>query len=121
MNTITNVIGVSVPVTDQDDGLAFFAGTLGFETRRDVQLPDARRWVTVAVPGASVEIALQQDPDRVGRDTGIRFATVDARSEHDRLSRQGIAVDQLLEWPGVPPMFKFHDPDGNVFTVVQAS
>ena len=121
MNTITNVIGVSVPVTDQDDGLAFFTDKLGLEIRRDARMPGSSRWVTVAAPGATVEVALQHDPDHVGRETGIRFATIDAHAEHERLTQQGVAVEELLRWPGVPPMFKFHDADGNIFTIIEAS
>ena len=121
MNMINDVIGVSVPVTDQDDGLAFFTDKLGFEIRRDARISGATRWVTVAAPGATVEVALQHDPDHVGGETGIRFATTDARAEHDHLSRQGISVEELLRWPGVPPMFKFHDPDGNIYTILEAS
>lgn len=120
MNTITDVIAVSVPVVDQDDGLAFFTDTLGFEVRRDNRRGDTFRWVTVAAPGASVEIAIQHDPNHVGQDTGIRFAATDAAAEHKRLARQGVTVDELLRWPGVPPMFKFNDPDGNTYTVIEA-
>ena len=36
---ITDVMNVGVPVTDQDRALAFYTEKLGFETRRDVPLP----------------------------------------------------------------------------------
>ena len=121
MNRITDVTGVSVPVADQDDGLAFFTNKLGFEIRRDTRMSDSFRWVTVAAPGAAVEVALQQDPQRVGHETGIRFATSDAQADHQHLAQQGVAVDELLRWPGVPPMFKFRDPDGNTFTMIETS
>ena len=121
MNTITDVTGVSVPVADQDDGLAFFTDKLGFEVRRDARMGDTFRWVTVAAPGAAVEVALQHDPHHVGHDTGIRFATTNAQGEHERLTQQGVTVDALLRWPGVPPMFKFNDPDGNIYTIIETS
>lgn len=121
MNTITDVTGVSVPVANQDDGLAFFTGKLGFEIRRDARIGKTSRWVTVAAPGAAVEVALQRDPDSVGHDTGIRFATTNAQCEHERLARQGVTVDELLRWPGVPAMFKFKDPDGNTYTMIETS
>jgi hypothetical protein len=31
----------------------------------------------------------------------------------------GIPVGELLRWEGVPPMFAFRDPDGNVLEVTQ--
>ena len=121
MNTITDVTGVSVPVSDQDDGIAFFTDKLGFEVRRDAHMGDTLRWVTVGAPGATVEVALQHDPDTIGHETGIRFASADAQAEHERLTEQGVAVDELLRWPGVPPMFKFRDPDGNIYTIIETS
>ncbi|MBV8949932.1 MAG: VOC family protein [Actinobacteria bacterium] len=119
MNTITDVIGVTVPVASQDDALAFFTEKLGFETRRDARMADSSRWVTVAAPGATIELALAPDRERIGHDTGIRSATTDAQAEHERLHDQGVTVDSLLRWPGVPPMFKFNDPDGNIYTIIQ--
>jgi catechol 2,3-dioxygenase-like lactoylglutathione lyase family enzyme len=121
MNSITDVASVSVAVANQDDGLAFFTAKLGFEIRRDTGIGGTFRWVTVAAPGAAVEVALQQDPERVGQETGIRFATPDAQAEHRHLAEQGVAVEELLRWPGVPPMFKFRDPDGNTFIIIETS
>jgi len=34
---------------------------------------------------------------------------------HDR----GVDVGELLHWEGVPPMFAFHDPDGNGLEIIQ--
>ena len=119
MSTITDVGVVSVRVKSHDDGLAFFTDELGFEVRRDASIGEAMRWVTVAAPGGAVEVALEVDPDHRGVDTGIRFTTADASAEHERLARRGVVVDDLLRWPGVPPMFKFQDPDGNVYTIIE--
>jgi hypothetical protein len=30
-----------------------------------------------------------------------------------------VAVGELLNWPGVPPMFGFRDPDGNGLELVE--
>jgi lactoylglutathione lyase len=30
-----------------------------------------------------------------------------------------VATEELLRWPGVPPMFRFTDPDGNGFEIVE--
>jgi lactoylglutathione lyase len=118
---ITDVFCVSVPVSDQDSGIAFFTGKLGFEVRRDTRQGDDFRWVTVAAPGSNVEVSLQANPNDVGRETGIRFATTDAQTEHERLAHGGVAVEDLLRWPGVPPMFKFRDPDGNTYIIVETT
>ena len=57
----------------------------------------------------------------VGVETGIRFQTADAGGTHRFLTDHGVTVGELLQWPGVPPMFQARDEDGNRFEVVAAS
>jgi hypothetical protein len=53
-------------------------------------------------------------------DTGVRFTTGNAGADHAALSAAGVDVDQeVLRFPGVPPMFSFRDPDGNTLYVVE--
>ena len=118
--TITDIGTVGIPVSDQDKAAEFFVGTLGFEKRLDVRMGESFRWVTVAAPGASTSVALIAGPD-AGTDTGIRFMVPDAETEHTAMRQQGIEVGDLLRWPGVPAMFKFQDPDGNTFEIVEGS
>jgi lactoylglutathione lyase len=118
--TITDIAAVGVPVSDQDDALRFFVGTLGFEKRLDARVGDSFRWVTVAAPGAVTSVALIANAD-TGADTGIRFAVPDAEAEHTAMRQAGIETGDLLRWPGVPPMFQFKDPDGNTFEIVEAA
>jgi lactoylglutathione lyase len=40
-----------------------------------------------------------------GVETGIRFTTVDAAAVHADLRARNVDVGQLLQWPGVAPMF----------------
>ena len=116
--TITDVVAVGIPVSDQDKAVEFFVGTLGFEKRLDAQIGQRLRWVTVAAPGASTTVALIANP-HTGADTGIRFMVPDAQTEHSAMRQRGIEVGDLLRWPGVPPMFEFKDPDGNRFEIVE--
>jgi lactoylglutathione lyase len=120
---ITDVLTVGVPVTDQNQALAFYVDTLGFETRRDMPLPQSGRWLEVAPPGASVTIALvpARDGAPAGVQTGIRFRTTDAAATHQALRDRGVDVGELLSWPGVPPMFTFDDQDGNGLTIIEAA
>ena len=115
---ITDVTAVGIPVRDQDEALAFYVGTLGFEKRLDGSFGGGR-WLTVAPAGASTSIALVA-ADRAGVDTGIRFSTADATADHERLRTAGVDVDpEVLRHPGVPPMFTFRDADGNTLFVVE--
>lgn len=120
---ITDVLTVGIPVTDQDQALAFYVNTLGFETRRDTPLPQSGRWLEVAPPGAAVTIALVPAREGVpaGVETGIRFSTADAGAAHQALRAQRVDVGELLSWPGVPPMFALRDQDGNGLVIVQAA
>ena len=120
-STITDVHTIGVPVSDQEAALAFFTGTLGFETRMDAPISPTMRWIEVAPAGAHTSIALTaaEDASHPRADTGVRFTVPDAAAEHVALRSRGIAVGELLTWDGVPPMFTFDDPDGNRFTVVE--
>jgi len=119
---IHGVHTVGVPVTDQDRALAFYLDTLGFETRRDVPMGDTGRWIEVAPLGAPTTIALVPTSTGApaGRPTGIRLATSDAEADHADLTARGVDADDLLRWPGAPPMFEFRDPDGNGLVVVES-
>ena len=122
MTTITDVRTIGVDVSDQDRALAFFTEALGFETRLDAPISPTMRWIEVAPPGAVTSIALNtaEDAQDIGTDTGIRFTVADAAAERSAMEAAGVAVGELLQWPDVPPMFTFDDPDGNRFYVVEA-
>ena len=111
---------VAIPVADPDRALAFYAGTLGLETRRDVPFGQGSRWIEVAPPGAATTIALAP-PGTItpGVDTGIRLATSDCEADHRGLREAGVDIDEIVRWPGVPPMFSLRDPDGNTLYVVE--
>ncbi len=120
---ITDVMNIGVPVTDQDRALAFYTEKLGFETRRDVPLPQfGGRWIEVAPTGATITLSLVPARDGVPAsvETGIRLAAEDAAAVHAALQDRGVDVGELLRWPGVPAMFAFHDEDGNGLEIVEA-
>jgi catechol 2,3-dioxygenase-like lactoylglutathione lyase family enzyme len=120
---ITDVMNIGVPVTNQDHALAFYTEKLGFETRRDVPLPQfGGRWIEVAPTGATITLSLVPARDGVpaGIETGIRLAAEDAAAVHAALQDRGVDVGELLRWPGVPAMFAFHDEDGNGLEIVES-
>ena len=121
---ITNVMNIGIPVSDQDRALAFYTEKLGFETRRDVPLPQpGGRWIEVAPPGATITIALVPSTEGVpsGVQTGIRLATGDAAALHADLQARAVEVGELLHWAEIPPMFPLQDQDGNRLTIVEAA
>ena len=113
---------VGIPVSDQDRAVAFYRDVLGFDILMDAPLPQlGARWIEAAPAGAPVSVALVKTDTTTpgGKETGIRFTTADAAAAHAELAAAGVDVDELLEWPGVPPMFALRDPDGNGLEVVQ--
>jgi catechol 2,3-dioxygenase-like lactoylglutathione lyase family enzyme len=132
---LTQVGTVIVPVSDQDQALEFYAGTLGFERRADFRFGDGERWVEVRPGAEGVRIALvsARDAQPAGGATGVIFGSADVEADHAALRERGVDVDdevlregaEVVYWgsaplAGVPAMFRFRDPDANSFLVVQA-
>jgi lactoylglutathione lyase len=116
MNHLGEIRTVGVPVTDQDRAVEFYTGTLGFELLMDAPLPQfGGRWIVVAPAGSSASVALVPAKDGIpaGVDTGIRMASPDAKAAHQHFLAAGVDTGELLEWPGIPPMFSLRDQDGN--------
>jgi lactoylglutathione lyase len=119
---VQSVRTVGIPVTDQDRALEFYVATLGLEKRLDAPVPQlGGRWIEVAPAGSSTSLALvPARPDlAVGVETGIRLSTGSAATLHAELLATGVDVGELLNWPGVPPMFALRDPDGNGLEIVE--
>ena len=113
---ITGVRTVSIPVNDQDDALRFFTG-LGFAVLRDMPTPTGR-WIELAPGRGNVILTLEPaGPDTRRGAIAIRFTSDDVDAAHAAMSAEGIEVDDILRWPGVPAMFAFRDPDGNTFSI----
>lgn len=117
---ITGIRTVSIPVDNQDAALRFYADTLGFTVLRDNPTPSGERWIELAPGTDQVIVTLEPAPPNVTRgDIGIRFTTDDAEAAHATLQAAGVDTDEILRWPGVPPMFAFRDPDGNALSVTE--
>src|SRR5580765_1860960 len=127
MSSITSRIArvgrVMVPVADQDEAIAFYTGTLGFELTADVPFGEGDRWVEVAPPGGGTTLALV--PPRgdyvEGRMTGIALDTTDAHAAYEELKANGVDVDDELMGGdgGVPLLFFFRDHDANTLMIVE--
>ena len=121
---ITEVGRVAIPASDQDEALAFYTGTLGFELLSDVKFGDGKmRWIEVVPTGSTTSIALappmEGGPTAV--DTGIILSSTDLDADHAALKAAGVDVDpEIARWGApVPPMFRLRDPAGNTLTIVE--
>ena len=117
---VTGIQTMGIPVEDQDRALDFYTAAFGFEKRMDAPVPQlGGRWLVVAPPGSVMSLALVPAHDGLpaGAPTGIRLSTDDAVALYAGLTARGVDVDDLLFRAGVPPMFAFGDPDGNVVSI----
>lgn len=105
---ITGIRTVSVQVDDQDAALV---DILGFTKLRDNPTPGGGRWIELAPGDQSVIVTLEPAAPGVSRGPiGIRFSTDNAGAVHAALRDARVDTDEILRWPGVPPMFAFPRP-----------
>lgn len=112
---------VGIDVTDTDRAVDFHRDVLGLSVTSDFHMDQlGGRLVILAVPGSDTVLALFPANDRepTGSDTGIRLKVDDAHAWYEYLRDGGARVHEMLEWPGVPPMFIFEDPDQNCLVIV---
>jgi catechol 2,3-dioxygenase-like lactoylglutathione lyase family enzyme len=109
----------TVWVSDVERALEFYTRALDLEKRTDASFGDGGRFLTVAPPGESTEIALQPaEEGRVGVATGIVFGSDDPWAAAEELKRRGVEFTEEpaeQEWGAV--MGQFVDPDGNGFVL----
>jgi len=120
-NQVTRMRTVGVPVRDQDRALDFYSNVLGLDKQMDVPIGGGARWIELTPPsgGTTIALILASPATPSGVETGIRFCAADADAFRQHLLDHGASADDVLRWPGVPPMFKFHDQDGNGLEIVQ--
>jgi lactoylglutathione lyase len=131
---LTQVATVVVPVTDQDEALAFYTGILGMRKVSDFTYETGERWVEVAPVRSSSNLSLiEARPERpAGVETGVALCSADVLADLATLRAQGVDTDEaplpegeVVWWSGaplagVPTQFRVCDPDGNSFLIVAA-
>ena len=122
MAHVTALGRVLVPVSDQDQAIAFYTQKLGFTVTMDQPFGEGDRWVEVTPPagGAAVALVPPQGSYQPGRMTGISLGSHDARADKTELAGKGVDVDSEMMGGdgGVPLMFFFRDQDENTLMLV---
>ncbi len=120
-NLVTRVRTIGVPVRDPEKALEFYTTVLGLDKTLDIPIGSGHRWIEVAPPGGGTTIALTaaKPGAPASVETGIRLCVDDADAFRQHLLGSGASADEVLRWPGVPPMFAFRDQDGNGLEIVQ--
>ena len=110
---------ITVWVRDRDQALDFYVNKLGFEVGMDETFGEGERFLTVTLPGDSVQIALSDgDASRVGVVTGIVLGSPDPAATYEELSGRGVEfTDPPAEQEWGALMGQFKDPDGNILVL----
>src|SRR5882724_5429912 len=113
---------VLIFVRDQDRSLRFYVDQLGFKLVVDHVFESGERWIEVAPPDGSANLALvapKPDSDaykQIGGDRWLFFMTEDIHGKYNDWSQRGV---HFLSPPQQPPwggnFTRFQDPDGNTF------
>jgi catechol 2,3-dioxygenase-like lactoylglutathione lyase family enzyme len=123
MPRVTRVGRVVVPVTDQDEAIAFYTSKLGFTLIADMPFGDGDRWIELAPPGGGANVAFGpvRNDFQPGRPTGILLSSPDPAADRAELAGLGVDVDPdvMGGGGGVPVMFSFRDQDKNQIMIVQ--
>ena len=91
-------------VRDQDRSLAFWTGPMGFELRRDTEVPPGRRWVEIAPPGRETGLVLLRasdyGADPHGGEAGFTLVVADLGAFHARMVAAGVTVTEPADEGG---------------------
>jgi len=113
---------IVVFVRDLEVSKRFYVNLLGFELLTEQCLPNGVRWIEVAPPDGSANLALvEPKPDRpeyklIGGYRWVLFMTEDVHATYKEWSERGVRFLFAPETPGWGGTFaRFEDPDGNAF------
>jgi len=123
--TVSNIGVAMFTISNQDEAIAFYTQTLGWELRSDVAFDGSgNRWVEVAPPGSAARLALNPPMGEwQPGGSAIGVETPDVSAEYERLGAiEGVKTTEPMGGQGpVPRMFSVEDPDGNHIWVVQSA
>ena len=113
---------IVVFVRDLEVSKRFYVDQLGFELITEQCLATGVRWIEVAPPDGSANLALvEPKPDRpeyklIGGYRWVLFMTEDVQATYKEWSERGVRFSFAPETPGWGGTYtRFEDPDGNAF------
>ena len=109
---ISQVGTVMVPVSDQDQAIAFYTEKLGLE-----RFVSSHKFE----PATTLALVTPREGEATGIEPRVAFSTTDIDADHADLRARGVDVDDEVMRMGdpVPPMFFMRDHEGNKLLVVQ--
>src|SRR4051794_7192315 len=109
---------ISVPVSDVDRAKAFYVDQAGFNADHDHRVNEDLRFVQLTPPGSACSITIGDGITDAapGSVKGLQLVVTDAEQAHAELSRRGVEVSDVQEFPWGRFVF-FSDLDGNGWAV----
>jgi catechol 2,3-dioxygenase-like lactoylglutathione lyase family enzyme len=119
----TQVMSVSVPVSDQEQAKGFYVDTLGFELQVDNSWREGMRWIEVAPEGSATSLMLVSWSDSLlpSMYRVIVLATDDVQAIHEELVAKGVFFDLPPTEVSNGTQAMFRDPDGNALVLREHS
>ena len=113
---------IVVFVRDLDVSKRFYVQQLGFELLTERSLPTGERWIEVAPPDGSANLALVEpkpespEYNLIGGYRWVLFMTEDVQAKYEEWRQRGVRFSAAPEIPGWGGTYaRFEDPDGNEF------
>ena len=118
------ILMVMMAVTDMAKAKAFYAEQLGFQVTTDYGQGD-QHWVTLEPPGGGTSLTLSTMHGNMRPGTmRLYLATSNIEAAYNDLKAKGAKVNEVkddLYGPGSGvKWFDLHDPDGNLWQMVQS-
>ena len=120
---------VALLVPSYEEGLRFYAGTLGFDVVEDTELGPEKRWVLVAPPGHGgtclllARAASDEERKAIGAQAGGRvflfLHTDDFHRDHQRYVNAGVEFLETPREEAYGTVAVFRDPFGNKWDLIE--
>jgi catechol 2,3-dioxygenase-like lactoylglutathione lyase family enzyme len=122
----------SIPVADYNKALTFYTQVLGFQKKKDIELGEGMRFITLVSPEDpdGPELLLEPNADYHGMkalrealaEDGIpitSFAVDDVQKEYERLQKLGVTFTQMPLSEGGWTTAVFDDTNGNLIQIAE--
>lgn len=119
---------IALLVRDYDEAADWYGRCLGFRKLEDVALPDGKRWVRIAPPGAGTALLLARadgagQTARIGDQAGGRvflfLETDDFSRDHASMLAAGVAFREAPRDEAYGTVAVFADLYGNLWDLIQ--
>ncbi|HEV8390778.1 MAG TPA: VOC family protein [Dongiaceae bacterium] len=126
---IQHLAAIALVVSDYDEAIDFYVGTLGFDLIEDTPMSATKRWVLIAPSGSKetrLLLAKADGPEqktRIGNQTGGRvflfLHTDDFQRDYEAMRARGVRFLEQPRREAYGTVAVFADPYGNKWDLIQ--